>query len=794
MAIAALDPETLCCFANADIAIDDETWGDLWNLNLKNTFLALLRWDVPESGDLREATLFGPRADSQDTWIVRAGDVAARGPSLWNSLDFQFGRMGCDNAIALDMLRAKFRVSNPAYTLKTWHFHASDIRGYDKTDILERPIFHYVKPTGISDMNPLTQIPDSKVLKSDTISFPIRGPGRKDWVRARNLVLEDGEETWKDDGVRSLVFQDEVFFKGKGIFQTAEGVCFTTKELYIGPAKRAQDVWAKTDLYPLSPTLVCKRGIGVPWPMAMSGSGSKSRELYLLKYLSKVVRLRENHLAEKDSEFFCEEEKEYVDLLQIFNWGSASKPVLRWEPDSQIYMEDAAGLCVSDTPHVRKEDIDALRSSVQGWSEKILPYGGRMRIVIVESGNLRAEEITELEEVLERAFQVRVVYASRTSPERMIDTLRGAWGIICGPGLVSTGWNWMLPRGAMVFEIGLGDAKREELEAGIVLSTVASLEHRFCPKTKDSILEAVFEEEEKWKLQLPVEGKKDDLPLVYLPRRDLGGFFGHPGDSFRELARVWAKRGYCRVAEHPTATQCWWGAVGKEGVLLYDRPNHDWRLAAPLPEKEWRWALFGNPKPAAGRPGGPWIFWARRPELLEELIQTGLGSKSYSERSEGVCFIGKIENKVQEKRRMEGGVDWAKACDPGLWVLAQKDEPHRFTHGEYYERLANARFGLCLPGYGWKCHRETECMALGVVPLCGPDVDMDSYAVVPKEGVEYIRVQTPEEAARVAKEMSPERWSEMSAACRAWWNCVCSAEGSFKLTQHLIESSISSSG
>ncbi len=132
-------------------------------------------------------------------------------------------------------------------------------------------------------------------------------------------------------------------------------------------------------------------------------------------------------------------------------------------------------------------------------------------------------------------------------------------------------------------------------------------------------------------------------------------------------------------------------------------------------------------------------------------------------------------------------MDWSAACVDGEWHMAGKDEKHKFTHSEYYERMAAARFGLCLAGYGLKCHRETECMALGVVPLCAPEVDMDSYAVPPREGVEYIRVKTPEEAAAIAREMSPARWAELSAAGRAWWKRVCSAEGSFTLTKSLIE-------
>ena len=78
-------------------------------------------------------------------------------------------------------------------------------------------------------------------------------------------------------------------------------------------------------------------------------------------------------------------------------------------------------------------------------------------------------------------------------------------------------------------------------------------------------------------------------------------------------------------------------------------------------------------------------------------------------------------------------------------------EPYPFTQKQYLENLGDARFGLCLAGYGWKCHREVECMAMGCVPLVAPECDMDSYAEAPIEGVHYKRVKTPEEAQKIVE-------------------------------------------
>ena len=108
-------------------------------------------------------------------------------------------------------------------------------------------------------------------------------------------------------------------------------------------------------------------------------------------------------------------------------------------------------------------------------------------------------------------------------------------------------------------------------------------------------------------------------------------------------------------------------------------------------------------------------------------------------------------------------------------------------------KLGNARYGLCLAGYGKKCHREVECMAMGCVPVVASEVDMDSYAVPPVEGVHYLRVKGPAEIRAKMSEISADVWETMSAACHDWWLKNASAEGMWKLTQRLAYGSTSAS-
>jgi hypothetical protein len=264
-----------------------------------------------------------------------------------------------------------------------------------------------------------------------------------------------------------------------------------------------------------------------------------------------------------------------------------------------------------------------------------------------------------------------------------------------------------------------------------------------------------------------------DLPTVWMPRSSLDGFFAHPGDSFREMVRLWAAAGLVAIKEHD-GTMVWWDKVGADGVLLYDRPTNEWRLAASEAEKSWRLALFGNPKVGSVSKAVPWFFWPRRPELVENLA-----SVAAAKDRKGLVFYGKVENAVQGRRRKG---DWKSVCSE--WVLVQGDEPYPFTQKEYLERLGSARYGLCLAGYGYKCHREIECMAMGCVPVVAADVDMDSYANPPVVGVHYLRVNGPEDVpAAIA---GVDDWQKMSNACRLWWKENASCAGSFELTKRLV--------
>jgi len=361
--------------------------------------------------------------------------------------------------------------------------------------------------------------------------------------------------------------------------------------------------------------------------------------------------------------------------------------------------------------------------------------------------------------------------------------MRGAWGVLMFDQTFAP-WSWVLPKGGYVWEV------QNEMEPSASLlhtACAAELEHRLTivpkgvpndvekKKLVDKLVAAIRAELIPVTLPPPLASK----PQLFLPHGHTG-FFAHAGDSFREMAALWAERGFVDCVKSSAAHNIWLGSIGD--TLLYDRPTHEWLDKAPPAEKKWRTALFGNPAPpTTGGQVSSWSFWPRRPALVEAMVAKGTPSKPWESRAQTLVFYGRSENAVQKKRR--SGFDWGSQCSEFVHVDGLK--PYPFTQEQYLEKLTDARFGLCLAGYGNKCHREIECMAMGCIPIVAAEVDMENYAEPPEEGLHYFRVTSPEEIAPLLEKTTAERWTVMSVACRDWWRRNASVEGMWELTKRL---------
>ena len=758
---------TLCVFANSDIYLD-ETWKALWATAMEDRFLSLLRYEAADGVPDAKHVLFGPRPDSQDTWVVLSDSVKSK---QWDykSLDFSFGRAGCDNAINVEMLRAKFLVANPALTLKTHHVHTSEIRNYDPQDIVDKPMYFYIQPTGLHDMNPLFSPKATSTLTSPPFARPILGPNPTHLKTFATMVSRGEKYKLTADGTNIFTLEPIPLYEVDEVFQTPTGLAYTYSSLYVGKSKAGSEAWNKSHISGLSPSLVVDVGLIAPLPDEFV----KNAASYVLLYLANILQLREK--AGGKGEFWSPREKPFLNALQMFNWKQREVPVLPRDESIQVFCKKGYIMLPSDTNTVTRSGVAALREALNGWSAT--PSVSEKRcVVFYDEVYCTREFINELEEKLV-GYDVRVIWPAT---ESIVTHLSGASLVVVGGGkdsITRWGWSWILPKGAQIVEI------QNEMEPDadcLHLAAAAEIRHSLCicprkvgPHLVDTVLKAMTITE-------PVKAPVNTKPLLILPEQAEGSFFGHAGDSFRELARMWMVKGYVKIVEDKHAHHVWLHGIGN--TLLYDRPTYEWLEQSPPEERKYKKALFGNPAPPPGSTAKSWSFWPRRPAIVEEMSTTAAVSRPFGERPQSLVLYGRIENATQKKRRP---LNWAAACSEFVMPVGG-DKAYPFSQREYLEKLTEAKFGLCLPGYGWKCHREVECMAMGCVPIVSPDVDIAGYANPPVKGGHYFVAETPEEARRIATTTDEETWAKMSAAGRAWWAENCSCDGMWALTQKLL--------
>lgn len=255
---------------------------------------------------------------------------------------------------------------------------------------------------------------------------------------------------------------------------------------------------------------------------------------------------------------------------------------------------------------------------------------------------------------------------------------------------------------------------------------------------------------------------------IHVPKQPMQHPWSHSNDSFREeLILLYKKNKDIELMYDENKN-----LYLEPDILLYDRDTIDWMEWNKIPAKKIQCAFVGNCSlddieyiRSKGLTAFPWIYWPRRPMILENLIANkGLGSKTWEERTIQSIFIGNIENAVQGKFRSD--LNWSKYLTE---YHCTRGTSHKFTQIEYLNKIASAKFGLCLRGFGAKCHREIELMAVGTVPIVTPDVCLNAFMEPLIDGVHCIRVNTPEEIPVLLSTINDQRWYELSKSCKEWY-------------------------
>ena len=274
--------------------------------------------------------------------------------------------------------------------------------------------------------------------------------------------------------------------------------------------------------------------------------------------------------------------------------------------------------------------------------------------------------------------------------------------------------------------------------------------------------------------------------VLKIPKQPIQGLGRHNNDSYRELPILMKLQNKDVDIKFDDKTiHCWL----EPNILTYDRPTLEWCNQEITTSSLM---LLGNgdvnvegQQLKSKIPNlniKPWIFWPRKPMLLEKVLKQN-GILSHDERNNESIFIGNFENSVQEKFR--------KTTDSWETVLTEyhctKGQQHKFSHEEYLMKLRGSKYGLCLRGYGSKCHREVELMAFGTVPIVTPEVTASSYMEPLIENTHYILVKNPDELKQKIANIDEEQWTKMSKACYDWYQRNVHSKNCWKnMIQHIL--------
>lgn len=118
---AVTEPGDVNIIANSDIYFDPAAIEMMKLMLGDDECWALTRWDTAECGSVVSRAVFMNRRDSHDSFCFRGliKPIVA---------DFQMGLGGCDNRFCYEIQQSGYKISNPSWTVKTYHLHKGEAR------------------------------------------------------------------------------------------------------------------------------------------------------------------------------------------------------------------------------------------------------------------------------------------------------------------------------------------------------------------------------------------------------------------------------------------------------------------------------------------------------------------------------------------------------------------------------------------------------------------------------------------------------------------------------------------
>jgi hypothetical protein len=123
---------------NADIFFDSTLKRiRIGQLHTTRQMMALLRYEY-NGVDTATSPIYGPRNDSQDTWIFHSNFVV-QGPATEKAFAFEFGTPGCDNKMIYLARILGYDVINDPRAVRIYHYHRNPARDYHGKAVLPPP-------------------------------------------------------------------------------------------------------------------------------------------------------------------------------------------------------------------------------------------------------------------------------------------------------------------------------------------------------------------------------------------------------------------------------------------------------------------------------------------------------------------------------------------------------------------------------------------------------------------------------------------------------------------------------
>lgn len=141
---------------NADIFFDKSLQNIKWTgIHEKKIVYSQLRFEYTDR-ILSKCKIFGPRCDSQDTWIFHSDCNIPK--EYRRQFKINYGIRNCDLKLNYLFSLLDFEIINDPYFIKTYHYHTTNIRDYFNKAALNRPlmvVIPFMNPKNESCIYPL---------------------------------------------------------------------------------------------------------------------------------------------------------------------------------------------------------------------------------------------------------------------------------------------------------------------------------------------------------------------------------------------------------------------------------------------------------------------------------------------------------------------------------------------------------------------------------------------------------------------------------------------------------------